>query len=161
MAVYAASTLSHGNFEGERRNFYRMLDQISIFLFMAATCAPFLLAFSRNPWGMFLLGGTWALALAGAGTKLWVTKNGLVPVWYYVIVGWFPAISLFTIASSLGVWGMTLLLSSAACFMVGTWFLVNDHRATWYHAIWHLLVICGTTCQYMAILAIVLPAAQG
>ncbi|MCA9031539.1 MAG: hemolysin III family protein [Planctomycetaceae bacterium] len=152
MSVFGASTLSHGDFSQEKRHLFRTLDQVSIFLLIAASSSPFLLAYCRNWWGMCLLGGTWALALAGAGAKLFVTRKHIVPVWYYVLVGWFPAMSLINIAPMLGYGGVGLLLASGVGFTTGVWFLVNDHRATWYHAIWHVLVVLSTGCQYCAIL---------
>lgn len=157
MAVYGFSTLSHGDFSQERRHFFRTLDQVSIFLFMAAASSPFLVAFARNPWGVFLLGTTWLLALTGVAVKLFITRKGIVPVWYYLLVGWFPGLSLITIAASLGTGGLALLIASAVGFTTGTWFLVNDHKAHWYHAVWHVMVIGSTALQYLSVLLFVVP----
>jgi hemolysin III len=160
MSVYGASALSHGRYSPKVRHFYRTLDQVSIFLFIAASTSPYLVSFCRDRWGALLLGMTWLLALVGVGLKLFVTRLGLVPVWYYLVVGWFPGLSLIRIGPEIGWTGVALLLASAAAFTGGTWFLTNDHRAPWYHAVWHVLVIVGTGLQYTTVLLFVLPWAE-
>ena len=48
VALYAASTLSH-SFENEgRRTFFRMLDQVCIFLLVVGTYTPFGLVHARH-----------------------------------------------------------------------------------------------------------------
>jgi hemolysin III len=160
-SVFGASTLSHGEYSAARRELFRTLDQVSIFLFMAATASPFLLTYCRHSFGCTLLGLTWCLALGGVATKLFVTKERIVPVWYYIALGWVPSVALLDFADDLGMVGFSLILVSGLGFMVGTWFLCNDHKAHWYHAVWHLLVIFAAACQFAAIYSVVLPAGQG
>lgn len=159
MMVFGASTLSHGRFTPRVRHLFRTLDQVSIFLFIAASCGPYVFSLFRDPLGIAMLTGTWALALAGVGWKLVVKRLHLVPVWYYVLVAWFPATCLIKVGPTVGWAGMTTLLLSGAAFMSGTWYLCNDHRRSWYHAVWHVLVIVGTGLQYATLVCCVLPAA--
>ncbi|MCA9079036.1 MAG: hemolysin III family protein [Planctomycetaceae bacterium] len=159
MAVYGFSTLSHAEFPDRQRHLYRTLDQVSIFLFIAASSTPFMVVLNRNPVGMSLLAITWALALVGVGMKLFVKKRELVPVWYYVVVGWFPGLSLLQSAPALGAFGLGLLLTSAATLTTATWFLCNDHKATWFHGVWHVMVLFATVGQFVVILRFVLPYA--
>ena len=65
VALYGASTLSHSFEEGPYREFYRMLAQVCIFLFMAACFTPFALTHLRGPYGYGILGLMWAVALTG------------------------------------------------------------------------------------------------
>jgi hemolysin III len=46
------------------------------------------------------------------------------------------------------------------CYLVGTVFLINDSRVRHFHAVWHLLVIAGTTCHFLGILSAVASAAN-
>ena len=157
LAVYGFSTLSHAQFSDWKHHFFRTLDQVSIFLFIAASSTPFLVSLNRNPTGMFLLGMTWLLALGGVAAKLFITRRNLVPVWYYMIVGWFPALSLLQSWGEIGPAGMSILLLSGLGLTTATWFLCNDHKASWFHGVWHVLVLFSTLGQYSVILLFVIP----
>src|SRR5205085_5230949 len=43
MALYAASTLSHSFADPQRRHFFRVMDQVCIFLLIAGTYTPFIM----------------------------------------------------------------------------------------------------------------------
>ena len=55
-------------------------------------------------------------------------------------------------AAVAGTNGLMLIVAGGAAYMAGIWFLVNDNRSPYYHAVWHLFVIAGSTFHYIFVL---------
>jgi hemolysin III len=158
MGVYLASTLSHVVHEPKRKHFCRQLDQAAIYLFIAGTFTPFAFNYVRDGWWIVLPILIWTIALAGAGAKLFLSHriHGVeIPV--YVLLGWLPGLSALHVAQVVPLGALWWMMAGGLCYTFGTWFLRNDHRAWWIHSIWHILVILGTACHYVAILLYVSP----
>ncbi|MCA9050681.1 MAG: hemolysin III family protein [Planctomycetaceae bacterium] len=151
VALYAASTLSHSWVSGPLRHRYRTLDQICIFAVMAATYTPVSLYACRDGWWNTPLILMWLMAGLGTWLKLRVTGREMVPVWFYVLMGWLPMLALPRIQQTTGSDGLFWIVSGGACYMLGVVFLSNDRRVPYFHAVWHLLVIMGSVCHYIAI----------
>lgn len=153
--LYAASTLSHSFQRGTWRHRFRTFDQVCIFLFMAGCYTPFGLTYLREgPWGL-LLAAMWLLAIAGIVMKLFFTRLHTVAMSFYLMMGWIPILALPHFLRCFGVEGVAWILAGGVAYSVGTWFLVNDQRRLFYHAIWHLMTILGSACHYFLILKFV------
>ena len=48
--------------------------------------------------------------------------------------------------------GLGLVVAGGLAYTGGTWFLVNDYRRTYYHAVWHLCTIAGSTLHFLYVL---------
>jgi hemolysin III len=155
VAVYATSTLSHGCTAPRWRSFFRSLDQGFIYFLIAATYTPISLTYLRTGVWWLLLGAVWAVALYGFASKVFFAHRvEAVSVWPYVLLGWLPAISAPTLliivdGARAGLWWM---LIGGLCYTFGALFLICDHKVRHFHAIWHLFVIAGSTCHFLAIL---------
>lgn len=161
MAVYAASTLSHSGFAARWRTCLRRVDQGVIYFLVVATYTPFGLAYLRTGAGWLLLAALWTGALAGFLSKVLFAhrlESGLI--WTYVALGVLPTITipwlLPHVPAGTGPW----MFAGGLCYLVGTIFLLNDARVRPFHALWHLLVIAGTACHFVAIMAAVASAAS-
>ncbi len=156
VAVYTASTLSHGITTPRLRRRLRILDQGFIYLLIAGTYTPFALAYQRTPGWWAFLGLVWAIALIGFCSKVLFTHRiEAVAIWSYVLLGWLPLLaapSLMNSVPSVALWWMLL---GGLCYMLGTVFLVYDHKHLHFHAVWHLFVIAGSTWHFFAILCFV------
>jgi hemolysin III len=160
LGVYLASMLSHSLFTARWRDRFRVVDQVSIFLFMAGSFTPYAVCLlPLNGW-FLLLPATWALALTGSAVKLFITHKKPVPCWYYVVTGWFPALSLIHISSLLPWAGLFWILAGGVSYMIGVHYYVNDHRTIYHHGMWHLWVMLGTACHYISIYCYVVPLAH-
>ena len=159
IAVYAASTLSHVTTSPRARRLFRNLDQAFIYLLIVATYTPFGLTFLRTGWWLVFLGVMWAAALAGFFSKILFSHQvDSVSIRNYVLLGWMPIVAAIPLIQLVSVDALLLMLIGGLCYTIGTAFLVCDHRAVYFHAIWHLFVIAGSTCHFVAILMAV---AQG
>ncbi len=154
VALYAASTLSHSFEEGPYREFYRMLDQICIFVFIAACFTPFALAHLQTPFGYCVLFAMWAIALTGVVIRL-RSPSQTFPIALFIPLGWLPVLVIPRFFE-VGQWsGLMLVLAGALAYTGGFWFLANDHKRAWYHPVWHLSTIAGTAFHYVFLLEFV------
>lgn len=151
--VYTASTLSHAVNQPAWKNFFRVLDQGSIYLFIAGSYTPFAIAFLNHVWWNILLAMIWGVSLFGCISKF-VFRHRVndVSVMAYIALGWLPSIGLFFLFSRLPGGAVRWIVVGGICYTVGTIFLSMDQRVRHFHAIWHLCVVAGSTCHYLAIL---------
>ncbi len=158
VGVYAASTLSH-LFQGhDLKRLFRILDQALIYLLIAGTYTPFALGYLRAGWWWLLSGLVWGIALAGFFSKtVWQHRIDKIAVWAYVLLGWLPAIAITRVLQLAPVGVFWWLIVGGLCYTIGTVFLKLDGRIRYFHATWHVVVIVGSFCHYVAILFYVVP----
>ena len=158
VGVYAASTLSHSCRTPHRKVFFRALDQAFIYLLIVATYTPFSLAYLRSgPWWL-LLGAMWAVALFGFFAKLFFFHRvNAVSIWLYLALGWLPIVSATSLVGVVPAAALWWMLIGGICYTLGTVFLIYDQRVLHFHALWHVCVIAGSTCHFLAILLFVAP----
>lgn len=149
VALYAASTLSHSFPEGRRRDFYRMLDQVCIFLMLVGCYTPFSLVFLKDDaWG-FLLPVMWLLAGVGIWSRI---RRGGTPTITFVLMGWLPVMAILKTYPAIQSSGFGMILAGGLAYTGGTWFLTNDVRQPYFHGVWHLSTIAGSLMHYLFIL---------
>lgn len=159
IGVYAMSTLSH-TFETPRlRSFFRALDQGAIYFLIAATYTPFSMVYLHTiPWWI-VLGVVWSIALWGFCSKvLFAHRVEEVSMWPCIVLGAIPFVcvpSLIGVVSLAALWWMLL---GVAFYTLGLVFWVNDRRVRHFHAVWHVLVMAGSTCHFVGILMFVVMA---
>lgn len=154
IALFAASTLSHSFEHPGRRRFFRMLDQVCIFLLIAGGITPFILVHVREPRGWAILTCMWGIAIVGSLLRIRSGEKSLTTL-LYLVMGWIPVLLVMDFYH-VGHWsGLGLVVVGGLFYTIGTIFLTQDHRSPWFHPVWHLLVIGGTTCHYWFLLTYV------
>ncbi|HEY1783975.1 MAG TPA: hemolysin III family protein, partial [Pirellulales bacterium] len=148
---------SHSFRRPRLRHFFRTVDQVCIFFLIAGTYTPWGLTYYSAGWGRAILIAMWTLALAGAAFKLFVTGHDNVATAFYVLLGWLPVIGVFEIINIVPAAALSWMVAGGLCYTLGTYFLVRDERRPYYHAVWHLMVIAGSVCHFLAILWYVVP----
>ncbi|MDP6279875.1 MAG: hemolysin III family protein [Nitrospinota bacterium] len=150
--LYLASTLSHAMPRRWGRRFFEDLDQIAIYLMIAGTYTPFLLGALSGVWGWTLLAIVWGLAAAGialhATGKL---RSIVVQVCLYLAMGWLAIVAIKPIWLSFPFWGLFWIFAGGAAYTVGVGFFAA-RRIPYNHLIWHLFVVAGTACHYVAVM---------
>jgi hemolysin III len=157
VGVYTMSTLSHSFDDNPKlRSFFRALDQGTIYLLIAGTYTPFSMAYLRTGLWWAVLAAVWLVAIGGFLSKVWLTHRvESVSHWPCLVLGAMPLISIPTLVSMLSVTALVWMVVGIACYMIGLWFWLNDRRGRHFHAVWHLLVIAGSTFHFMGILLFV------
>lgn len=155
MAVYTASTLSHLFHRPRVRHAMRIADQAIIFLFIVGSYTAVAFTwFREGPWWILHV-AMWIVALAGFTSKAILrhrVRLGTVTTWFYLLLGWMPMIAFWPITQRIPGELTAWLVAGGVSYTVGVVFLHYDHRVRYFHAVWHLMVIAGSTCHYLGVL---------
>ena len=148
VGVYLYSTLSHSFEDPARRRFYRMMDQVCIFLLSAGSFTPFGLVHMWSGWGPTLLIGMWIVALTGVVLRI-REAGRTMGITMFVLLGWMPLIAIPQVLAATHASGLALVVAGGLAYTGGLYFLLNDSRKTYFHAIWHLATITGSACHFL------------
>ena len=151
--LYLASTLYHALPVCRAKGVLRVLDHSAIYLLIAGTYTPFTLGPLRGPWGWTLLGIVWGLALFGIVAKLTVgVRFPRLSTVLYVGMGWLIVVAIQPLVTHLSGGGLAWLVAGGLFYTGGVPFYVTDTRLRYGHALWHLFVVAGSTCHFLAVL---------
>ena len=150
--LYLASTLSHSFQQRPKvRERFRTLDQVCIFMLIAGNYTPVAIMCCTGVSSAIPLCLVWLLAFVGSWLKICVTRERMVPLWFYVIMAWAPAMGMWEAFGHLGKDGMFWVLAGAISYCTGVVFFAFDERVRGFHCLWHLLVIGGSACHFMVV----------
>ena len=150
--VYLASILYHSAPVGRAKQVFRALDQGAIFLFVAGTYTPFALGVLRGGFGWTVLVVAWSTAAAGLvllGTGL--LRRSFAINALYLTMGWLGVFLLRPLWEHVPLPAVALLVAGGVSYTIGVGFLCA-RRLHYRHFIWHLWVIAGTVCHFVAVL---------
>ena len=151
VALYAASTLYHALSATRARHILRVLDHSAIFLLIAGTYTPFALVSLRGPWGWTLLGIVWSLAVLGVTAKaVFGTRGPIISTALYICMGWIVLIAVKPVIDSVPPAGIAWLVAGGLAYTGGVVFYAWT-RLRYSHAIWHVFVLAGSVCHYIAV----------
>jgi hemolysin III len=160
ISVFLTSTLYHGLHASPRKHLFKLLDHCSIYLLIAGTYTPFLLVAMRTDIGWWLFGIIWSLATAGILTKLWLGhRYPRLSLIGYLLMGWLIVIAAPHVTDAIGANGMAWLIAGGISYTVGALFY-KAKRLSFNHVIWHLFVLAGAACHFLAVVWYVLPVRQ-
>lgn len=149
--LYLSSTLYHFA-PPRRKGFFRMLDHIAIFFLIAGTYTPFALGPLKGPFGWTLFVLVWLLAFTGVLFKVFARfRFPYVSTAMYIGMGWLAVFIIRPLASHLPLGGLMWLVAGGLAYTGGVLFY-HWERLRYSHFIWHLFVLAGTACHFMAIL---------
>lgn len=151
--LYLASTLYHALPVCRAKTVLRTLDHSAIYLLIAGTYTPFTLGALRGPWGWGLFGTIWALALFGIVAK-WTLgfRFPRLSTVLYLAMGWLVVVAIHPLVTNVSPAGLAWLLAGGLCYTGGVAFYVTDTRLRYGHALWHLFVVAGSACHFVAVL---------
>ena len=150
--LYLTSTLYHALPRNRAKRVFQVLDHAAIFLMIAGTYTPITLGVLRGTWGWTLFGLVWSLAIAGVA----LTAGGGVrypklTTSLYLAMGWLILIAVKPLWLRMPSEGLFWLSAGGIAYTVGVVFYAAK-RVRYSHFIWHLFVITGTSCHYIAVL---------
>lgn len=149
--LFGASTLYHAVQKPRLKKFFRIADHIAIYLLIAGTYTPFLLLPLRGTWGWTLLVIIWGLAIMGTGFKIWFTgKYQRFSTGVYLGMGWLAVIAVKPMVELVPPPSLGWLVVGGLCYSLGVIFY-NWKSLPYHHAVWHLFVLAGSTCHFLAI----------
>src|SRR6204780_1847878 len=159
ICLYAASTLYHGIASPRFKRALKIFDHCAIYLLIAGSYTPFLLVNLGGGWGWSLLGVIWGLAMAGILLKFWFVDHfKIFSTAVYLAMGWLAIVALNPLLAHVSAPGIAWLVAGGFMLTIGVAFFAAP-RLGYGHAIWHVFVMAGSICHYIAVLlAVVLVA---
>lgn len=150
--LYLTSTLYHAIPNARAKHVLRLLDHSAIYLLIAGTYTPFTLGVLRGAWGWSLLGSIWGLAIFGVVVKSvgGFHMRGLSTA-LYLAMGWLVIIAARPLYLNVAPWGLFWLAAGGVAYTAGVAFYAA-RRMPYGHFVWHLCVLSGTACHFVAVL---------
>jgi hemolysin III len=156
VTLYLGSTLYH-SLRGRAKQVLQKIDHAAIYLLIAGTYTPFALVTLRGPWGWTLFGLVWGLALLGIVQELvWARGRRILSLVIYVLMGWLVLIAFGPLLRALPGAGVAWLVVGGLLYTGGIVFYALDKRLTHAHGVWHLFVMAGSACHFIAVLGYVI-----
>ena len=155
--LYSASTFYHYVQHPKLRRRLNIFDHAAIYVLIAGTYTPFTLVVLKGWIGWTIFGVSWGLAIAGIILKLFFTgKYDKLSTFAYVLMGWLIVFALKPLISNLSFEGLMWLLSGGIFYTVGA-VLYSIKKINYNHAIFHIFVLLGSFCHFIAVFFYVLP----
>jgi hemolysin III len=151
--MYLSSMLYHALPPGRSKHLFRIFDHAAIFLLIAGTYTPITLGVLKGTWGWSILGAVWLLAVIGIVLKL---VGGIKRPWIstglYLLMGWLVMVAIRPLWLNMSMSGLLWLAAGGLAYTLGVAFYATDDRVKYGHFIWHLFVLTGTCCHFVAVL---------
>lgn len=155
--LYTGSTIYHSARSKRWRHVAKIIDHCAIYLLIAGTYTPFTLITLRGPWGWSLFGIVWGVALVGVAVEAWwVYRPKKLASALYLALGWVVVVAIKPLLERLPAGGMVWVVAGGMCYTLGTVFYVMK-RTRYMHAVWHVFVLAGSICHFIAVRLYVVP----
>jgi hemolysin III len=157
IVLYSASTFYHYSKSPKLRSRLNIFDHAAIYVLIAGTYTPFTLVVLKGWVGWTIFGVSWGLALVGIVLKLFYTgKYDKISTIAYVLMGWLIVIAIKPLINNFSFDGLMWILFGGIFYSLGA--LLYMMRSLKYnHAIFHIFVLLGSFCHFMAVFFYVLP----
>lgn len=149
--LYLVSTLYHAWPPGRTKKLLQKMDHMMVYVLIAGTYTPFLVAELGGwmGWSMFLV--QWTLAAAGIGVKAVHGDNyDFISTIAYLLMGWVGLIAIVPMYEELPEASFTLVLAGGIAYTIGTVFY-RWESIPFNHGIWHVIVLIASACHFTAV----------
>ena len=157
LLLFTTSVLYHAARSPRLKPRLRLLDHSAIYVLIAGTYTPFALGVLGGTWGWTLFGLVWGLAVLGVAAKTILGfRFHLSSTLLYLAMGWIGVIAAKPMLESLTRHELTWIVAGGLAYTLGVpFYLWKNRRYT--HAIWHLFVLAGVACHFVAVLSVMAP----
>ena len=157
LLLFTTSVAYHAATSPRLKPRLRLLDHSAIYLLIAGTYTPFALGVLGGAWGWTLFGLVWGLALVGILAKTTLGfRFHVSSVLLYLGMGWLGVIAARPLMHALTPQELAWIVAGGVAYTAGVpFYLWKTRRFT--HAIWHLFVLAGVACHFVAVLSVMEP----
>ena len=155
--LYITSTVYHNCKTPQLRSRLRIFDHVSIYVMIAGTYTPFALITLQGMTGWLIFGISWGFAVTGSSLKLFFTgRFKLISTLMYIFMGWLILFVIKPLANNLVDAGMLWLVIGGISYSLGA-IIYSIKRIPFNHAIFHMFVLLGSFCHFVAVYFYLLP----
>ncbi len=149
--LYAASTFYHAAKNPIKRRCLNIFDHAAIYVLIAGSYTPFCLVGLGDSLGNYMVVFVWLFALLGVILKLFFTgKYDKLSTAMYLLMGWQVVFFISPLIDSLSSFSLNFLFYGGISYSVGA-ILYSIRKMPYNHAIFHLFVLLGSFCHFLAI----------
>ncbi|MCQ2960221.1 MAG: hemolysin III family protein [Bacteroidales bacterium] len=153
--LYLASFLYHWAINPKTKLVLRHFDHANIYILIAASYTPILLAVVGGMLGLVFFIVMWFVALVGIIYKIIALgKYPKLSLAIYLVMGWSVLFVAKPVWESLSALQIGFIIGEGILYSAGTYFYSHKEKP-WNHVIWHFFVLAGTACHYVAMIPIV------
>ena len=151
LMTFTFSTLYHGLQRYRIKQFFKLLDRISIYFFIAGTYTPFVLHYMFDQTGVLLLSAIWVLVILGILFELfWAKRFFILSMAFYLLMGWMFVLVSKRFFAAMPTPVIVLICGGVLLYSLGVIFYVWQ-KWKYHHAIWHSFVLIASICHYLAV----------
>ncbi|HVY88829.1 MAG TPA: hemolysin III family protein [Hyphomonadaceae bacterium] len=151
LAMLGCSALYNSNTNQKISKLLERFDLSAIFIMIAASYTPFMLAKLDGLMAWAVLAIVWIVALAGVAMNLLARWNApKVYLAMYIVLGWAALSIVDRLIHTLSPLGLGLLAAGGILYTIGVIFHVNK-KLPFNSAIWHGFVVAAASCHFAAI----------
>lgn len=149
--LYFASTIYHNTKKPKQRARLKIFDHCAIYVLIAGTYTPFTLVTLEGETGWWIFGISWTIAILGVILKLFFTgRFDILSTILYVAMGWLIVFAYKPLIANLDPAGVQYLFAGGIFYTIGA-VLYSISKIPLNHAIFHVFVLGGTFCHFMAV----------
>ncbi len=148
--LYLSSTLYHFVPVSNAKRVLRICDHMSIYILIAGTYTPVMLSLGGY-YPMLTLILVWIIAAGGMAFKIafW-GRLRLVQMLIYILMGWLIVLVWKPVVEQVSMAFFRMILAGGITYTSGT-LVYSMKKMPYYHALWHLFVLAGSICFFLAI----------
>ena len=154
--LYTFSSIYHGLHTGTAKKVFQIIDHCTIFLLIAGTYTPISLCSLReyNAWlGWVIFGVVWAVAILGIVLNaIDLKKYKVFSMICYLAMGWCIIVAIRQTLEAIGFAGCMWLVAGGVLYTIGAVLYGFGKKVRYFHSIFHIFVVLGTTAQLICIL---------
>lgn len=155
--LYLMSCLYHALKVNRAKRVFRVIDHCTIFLLIAGTYTPYTLITLRGLTGWILFGVVWGVGILGIVLNaVSLRRFAKLSVACYICLGWAVVFASRQLISSLDSAGLWMLLSGGISYTVGAVIYALGSKVKYFHSIFHVFCLLGTTLHFLSIYCCVL-----
>ncbi len=160
IVLYTMSALYHFLREGKAKRVFRIFDHCTIFLLIAGTYTPYcIIALKGSTIGIAILIAEWVMAILGITGNAIAMKNKVIKGFsmaFYCIMGWLILIAFGQLSDRISTASFYLLLAGGIAYTLGIAFYALGKKIKYFHSVWHLFDIAGTSLQFVSLLLLLI-----
>jgi hemolysin III len=151
IALYGASTAYHSATNADLRARLRVMDHATIYILIAGTYTPFSLITLDGTAGWAIFAASWSMAVCGVALKLFFTgRFDVLSTMMYVFMGWIIIFAYEPLVARIEPAGLYWLVAGGLSYTIGA-IIYSIKKIPLNHAIFHLFVLGGSICHFVAV----------